>query len=508
MRTRCAPLAAALAAIATTAAAWAWQGPDLVVCRIGGTGTSTGFANYGPVSGIRAFAAESVVCNYGDSPTTWIGETTNHPIFSQTFYRLRNGRLTQLGQAWVKHGGFAAQVSECGLSCQPAASGFLGVGCCDAYSAGTNGTQFLGPKSEVNPTTGEFLYPFCSPANGGLNCPGTSGNAVARRLQVHDADLDTSDGVLYFFQIHIITPDEINVASPATDLNNASYRRVNIGANLNIASWAGSTIAGQPAIHAWKLNGLGPGIADPDVVEAIIDVAGDGRFHLAAKATSLGGGLWQYEYAVQNYNSHRAGASFTVPLPRSHATTNIGFNDVDSHSGEPFSNDDWLVTQTTTGITWSTLLHTLNPNANALRWDSLYNFRFRTNLPPAMRNVSLGLFRPTTRQSPEQFVTAMLPVPDADCNSNGIADSVEIAGNPSLDLNGDGVIDTCPLPCTSDINADGLVNVTDLLAVIAAWGECEFPGNCPPDIAPAATGGDGIVNVSDLLAVIASWGPC
>ncbi len=61
------------------------------------------------------------------------------------------------------------------------------------------------------------------------------------------------------------------------------------------------------------------------------------------------------------------------------------------------------------------------------------------------------------------------------------------------------VIDECP----GDINGDQSVNVTDLLALIAAWGPCADPGNCPADL-----NGDEIVNVTDLLALIAAWGPC
>ncbi len=48
-----------------------------------------------------------------------------------------------------------------------------------------------------------------------------------------------------------------------------------------------------------------------------------------------------------------------------------------------------------------------------------------------------------------------------------------------------------------DVNGDGLVDVLDLLAVIAAWGSCD---GCPEDI-----NGDAWVNVTDLLAVIAAW---
>lgn len=57
--------------------------------------------------------------------------------------------------------------------------------------------------------------------------------------------------------------------------------------------------------------------------------------------------------------------------------------------------------------------------------------------------------------------------------------------------------------CPADITGDGTVNVSDLLAVINAWGPCPKGGVCPADIT-----GDGTVNVSDLLAVINAWGPC
>jgi hypothetical protein len=59
-----------------------------------------------------------------------------------------------------------------------------------------------------------------------------------------------------------------------------------------------------------------------------------------------------------------------------------------------------------------------------------------------------------------------------------------------------------------DVTGDGIVNIADLLAVIAAWGACApATGTCPADIprVPGGTG-DGVVNISDLLAVIANWG--
>lgn len=57
-----------------------------------------------------------------------------------------------------------------------------------------------------------------------------------------------------------------------------------------------------------------------------------------------------------------------------------------------------------------------------------------------------------------------------------------------------------PLGCTADVNGDGAVNVTDLLALLAAWGT--NPGH------PADLDGDGTVGVTDLLALLGGWGMC
>jgi hypothetical protein len=59
-----------------------------------------------------------------------------------------------------------------------------------------------------------------------------------------------------------------------------------------------------------------------------------------------------------------------------------------------------------------------------------------------------------------------------------------------LSASGNGII--------GDVNCDGLVNVTDILSVVSAWGPCA--GVCAEDIVP-----DGVVDVSDLLRVIANW---
>ena len=56
-------------------------------------------------------------------------------------------------------------------------------------------------------------------------------------------------------------------------------------------------------------------------------------------------------------------------------------------------------------------------------------------------------------------------------------------------------VDTCP----ADIDGSGSVDVADVLAVIADWGD---------DDSDADVNDDGTVDVNDLLAVIGAWGAC
>jgi hypothetical protein len=394
-------------------------GTDVIV------GVLPNISNYTAIGGIEAYAVGTTSCNIGDANLLWIANSNQHPVIGQNMYRLKDDRFVQVGQSWLKHGFTALTQNECGCGCSGVGGSVLGIGCSDPYSSGLNGQQGgLGPKFEVNAHSGFFEWPYTG--------DGATGDSIYKRLQVAISDLDPAQngGGLYFVEGHYIAPDD---ATAGNGNNNASYRPVNITGGSWTASMSGTTQREQPGIRAWQDT-------DPTVIERNVQVSGDGLIIAASKAISLGGGQFRYEYAVQNLNCDRSVGSFSVPVAGS--VSNSGFHDVPYHSGEPFDGTDWTATVSGGSITWATDDFATNPNANALRWSTLYNFWFETDAPPVATNVVMGLFKPGTPNT----VNVALDGPAAgplDCNLNGEDDEIDIANGTSQDCNDNLIPDEC-----------------------------------------------------------------
>jgi hypothetical protein len=429
-----------LAVIAVVAHSVRAAGPDVIV------GDLDAVMSWGEVGGIRAYSVGTVSCNIGDLSLEWQDLTNQHPVIAQNMYRLKGGRFEQVGQSWIKHGFLATNENLCSVCPTPGPDNQLHPGCSDPYSAGLNGNQpgsagvgGLGPRFQVNAATGSFPFPYFA--------QGLSGNAIYKRLQVHTSDLDPAlaGGGLYFVEGHYVAPDD---AAAGNDNNNASYRSVTVAAGTYAVAVTGMTQRQKAAIQAWQDT-------DPTVALANADVPSDGRIIVAGKATDLGNGFWGYEYAVQNLNSDRSVGTFRVTLHSSTPVEEEGFHDVDYHSGEPYDLTDWTPTRLAGGaLMWSTTAYGVNQNANALRWGTLYNFRFQTTSPPiANAVITLGLFKPGAPASVTATLLGPAPGP-VDCNTNTIPDYLEIQGNPSLDCDTNGNLDECDLDCDGDNTAD------------------------------------------------------
>ncbi len=451
-----------LTGIATAQCPPGGSGPDVIV------GVLTGPMNYTAVGGIDALAIGTTSCNIGTQELLWVGGSTQHPVIGQNLFRLKDGRFEQIGQAWLKHGFTALQQNACSCGCSAWPNGTrLGVGCSDPYDAGLNGGQDgLGPKWQVNANTGAFTWPPQNISN--------TGNNIYKRLQVAISDIDPAQngGGLYFAEGQYVTPDD---AANGNQNNNASYRQIFVSGSgsswtftFNPSVLTQRTLAG---IRAWQDN-------DPSVVETDVQIPNEGLVIVAAKVTDLGGGQWQYEYAVQNLNSDRSIGSFTVPIADTAVVTNIGFHDVPYHSGEPFDGADWVGAKVGNAVVWNCpQTFDQNPNANALRWGTLYNFRFVANMPPTDTDITLGLFKPGTPNAVLASTVGPFPEPP-DCNGNGTADDIDISNGTSQDCNSNGIPDECEPDCDGDGIPDGCELDSDGDGVVD---DCD---NCPMTFNP------------------------
>lgn len=443
-------------------------GPDLIVSKITlanytcrSSVQGPGVPCVDPIDGteVDAFAIGHVACNIGDAPVAEEDATNRHSVLRGGMFRLVDGRIEQIGTSWVEHNFLAGNLeSNCTGECTnpiPGQSGYvLYPGCSNVSSGSINGSwSFVGPPSGINGYTGQFAS---------MPPPFHGTQAIDARLQVHYDDLDPAlnMGALYFFQAHKIASDD---AAAGNGANNASYRRAVVSYdslddtyNAEISS---TTRVESPAISAWKEF-------DPAVMQTNVQVPGEGLFIVAAKAADLGDGYWHYEYAVENLNSDRSAGAFAIAIESVVEVRNIGFHDVDYHSGEPYSRSDWTVTRDDGEIRWSTVPFDIDPNANALRWSTLYNFRFDADAPPSAVEARLELYKPGVPASLGLEITGPFPCsycPNGlDSDHDGEKDCSDLCPNTPIGGCKCQGIGICCLACAGmcwvDYPRDGCVN--------------------------------------------------
>ena len=418
-------------------------GPDVVSWYTGG-GSSFDMDVYGLQDGIQSFAFGTTSCNFGDMVADWYNNTNRVPVIAQTCYRLKDGRFEQIGTAWLKHSFCAVSEPGCG-DCQPTNCDTLGIGCADTYWAGLNANA-IGPRSAINAFTGYYDYPFSISPTGDGSMRGKL------QLKVDDIDPALNEGAEYFIEAQYVSPDDSEWNNQD---NNASYKWFKF-ISPTIPIGLSTTQVTKPAIFAWKFF-------DHDVDLRPVRVPGEGLLHVGVRIYDNGDGTWDYVYAVHNLNSDRSVNSFTIPLGDCVEVTDIGFNDIDYHSGEIIDGTDWEHTVEPNSIRWFTDSYETNEWANAIRWGSMYTFWFTANQAPEYRDLELGLFKPGA--DPSMIHVAQAPK----CVSN----------------------------CNGDVDGDGVINVADILGIVTAWGSHD---------ANADVNDDGNVDVNDLLIVMANWG--
>lgn len=376
-------------------------GPDVVV------GDLTGLAQFGASSGTQVgLAVGTDSCNFGTVDLDWFANpSNNHPVIPQNLYRMSGGanndeRFEQIGQSSVKHAFTALTNNICSLGCNGIGGTRLGSGCSDPYSASLNAgsNNALGSRAWINPFTG--AYPRNDSATPNNSHSGHTHTGPSHRILTEIADLAQSQnpGATYYAESQYVTPHEYVwcQANPTqcNMFNNVSYRKYNVIGSASPFSFSpsASTVRLKTAISAW------PGAS---LVEFRPDTT-DGMGIVAYKVTNPSPGVWHYEYAIFNQNLDRGIQSFSVPAGSGVTMSNVAFKSPPQHPGSSldgslggtgFSSAAWSQLQSGGTMTWSTETFAQNQNANAIRWGTMYNFRFDSNRPPQISTATIGFYK-------------------------------------------------------------------------------------------------------------------
>src|SRR5438477_11710047 len=378
-------------------------GPDVIV------GDLPNMLQLGSAGSQVGLAVATTSCNNGDQPINFHAlPETDHPFFPQNLYRMSGGadnteRFEQIGQAWIKHAFGADELDECNLGCDTSnCTQFqqLCPGCADPYLADENGWyDLLGSRAWVNPFTGAFQ-------STAADHTGHVHDGASHRIRVNVDDLNTTlnQGATYFAEAQYDTPQEYawcqTHPGQCNMYNNASYRKFLVSGTTNFTfSPLDQTVRTQPAIMAWTgatINQVQP------------DPGNDGIAFVGSKVTNPSAGVWHYEYALYNQNLDRSIQSFSVPLATANIS-NIGFHAPPQEPGwandgtfnnQGYSSTPWAGTQVNgcqqwlgSCLMWNSETFAQNQNANAIRFGTLYNFRFDADLPPTLWYATIGFFK-------------------------------------------------------------------------------------------------------------------
>jgi hypothetical protein len=375
-------------------------GPDVVV------GDLSGLAQFGGSSGTQVgLAVGTDSCNFGVENLHWFALPDNdHPVIPQNLYRMSGGatneeRFEQIGQSSVKHAFTALTNNICNLGCNNVGGANLGSGCSDPYSASLNSGPALGSRAWINPFSG--AYPRGDSATPPNTHTGHAHTGPSHRIltEINDLNTATNPGASYFAEAQYITPHEYSWCQTHPGQcnmnNNVSYRKYNVTGTTSPFTFspAAATVRAKAAITAW--TGATTAEIKPDPVN-------DGIGTVAYKVTNPSPGVWHYEYAVYNQNLDRGIQSFSVPIGAGVTLSNIGFHAPPQQPGwtfdgtfnnAGFSSAPWTQTQTASAMTWNSETLAQNPNANAIRWGTMYNFRFDSNRPPQTTNATIGFYK-------------------------------------------------------------------------------------------------------------------
>jgi hypothetical protein len=146
------------------------------------------------------------------------------------------------------------------------------------------------------------------------------------RLVVQEPDLQTP-GARYFYDGWYLAPNDPNLGKQhGAPRGRPDVRRVDLD------------LPDDRRGHRERVDLdvlVNPSNVLPGQATELLDT-GEGRVHLVAVTTALGGGSYHYEYALMNFTFERKVQSFSLPVGANQTVSNTGFDDGDTNAA-----NDW-----------------------------------------------------------------------------------------------------------------------------------------------------------------------
>ncbi len=337
--------------------------------------------------------------NVGQADVPWYVKYTadsppynndQHPFLTWSVYREIDNRFEQIGISGVKHAFFSTNIN-----CSCPGGNILGVGCGDVYSSFNNDSDSaLGPRDEIEADTG--VWENCGTFFDPIPCAGSQQNFSSgsgqHRLSLSPAEIVPN----LYMQAWYLIRDDIDI------FNSMGYRK--FSPTLINTTW----IMNPESVNNFQNGAAIFGYVDPDNIgpnEYIQTVeTGEGQFTVAVKVIDLGGGLYRYNYAIENFEFDPRFIQYQIPFSSIDLFTNTHFSDPDQDDG-----NNWVFSVDSSNVS-------VTGNAqNEQDWGMMFSFSFTTDLPPTPGNITINAAHANELVLPENAtLQALTLVPSQD----------------------------------------------------------------------------------------------
>lgn len=225
-------------------------------------------------------------------------DNDQHPFLVWAFYKMKDGKLEQLGVSEVKHA-FLTINSSC--TCNPGDGHILGLGCEDVYGTGNNNNRGdLGFRDFIDPHKGIWQRcgsPWDDDCNDSPDAPPITGD-FDRRLTILETDVDDTDAD-YFMEAWYVVRDDINI------FNTMGYRPADPHGG---ATWTDGSFVQGPVFDTW----VAPAARGASQLNNLVDT-GSGHLKLGVTVVSEGDDF-RYNYSLMAYDFDGGVASLSLPV--------------------------------------------------------------------------------------------------------------------------------------------------------------------------------------------------